>query len=147
MTFVWLLAAMPGSWRAVHGVLAVHHQLHCPWDCSTGKRENPAFPKKKPSKNPHNTQQYRTCKWNSFTPKHFILPDSSSRLMSNDQACFWLSTDPAQEEKEKAAPSCSHWSVSGPNMPARECVRLTLLWTGLYFCPDNGTAGEDLSPV
>lgn len=79
----------------------------------------------------HNTQQSRTWKCNSFIIKHFILPDSSSRLTSDDQACFWLSTDPAQEEKEKATLSCSHWCVSGPSMPVGECARLPLVWTGL----------------
>lgn len=80
---------------------------------------------------PHNTQQNRRWKCNSFIPEHFILPDSSSRLTSDDQACFWLSTDPDQEEKAKAAPSCSYWSVSGPSMPAWEWVRLPLVWTCL----------------
>lgn len=122
---------IPGSWRAVHGVLAVQHHLHCPWGCSTGNWENPDFPKQKPSKNKNNTPQNRRRKSNSFITEHFILPDSSSRLTSDDQACFWLSTDPAQEEKEKAVLSCSHWSVSGSSMPAWECIRLPLVWTGL----------------
>lgn len=77
----------------------------------------------------HITQHNR-----SFILKRFILPDSSSRLTSDAHACFWLSTDPAQEEKEKPATSCSHWSVSGPSMPAWECVRLPLLWNVSGFC-------------
>lgn len=37
MTFVWLLTALPGSWGAAHGVLAVPHRLRRLWDC--GYRE------------------------------------------------------------------------------------------------------------
>lgn len=95
-----------------------------------------------------NQQQNGRWKSKAFVLDHFILPDSPSRLTSDDQACLWLSCTaetPAQEEKEKAAPSSTrapwHWNVQDSH-----CFEL--VWF-LCFCLDNGTVGnhKGLSPL
>lgn len=83
MTFVWLLTALPGSWGAAHGVLAVPHRLRRLWDCGTGNWQNPTFPKQKPSKK---TEQ--EVKKQRLQPRPFYFANSPSRLADT----WWPST-------------------------------------------------------